>query len=94
MLDDLSVAFTARGYHVRSATYFADEGPLVSTPPVNATVGLKTGETVTTAVRLASVHVYRDADGWVLRLTPHGGPHWGRPVRESDIEAFVCARLE
>lgn len=76
--------FEDLGLTVRQAAYFAPTGWLVHTPPVDH------GE-----LRLIehTVFVYPDDEGWTMRLTVHGGPHWLSHATDADLEQRVLDAL-
>ena len=78
--------FEGLGYVVADRCYWGTHGFLVHTKP-------EWDETLGCDVFDASMFVYRDAGGWVLRLTAHGGRHWIRPGDFADIPAVVLEHL-
>lgn len=88
-LAHLAQRFAAEGFVVRDAPFFSESGIAVATRPQATTAT----DEIIQAVE-AMVFVYATADGWQLRATQHGGPHWVRdPASERDLEDLVRAYL-
>ena len=68
---------------MRDAPFFSDAGIVVAVRP-DAT------RTDVIQVIEAMVFVYATPDGWQLRVTQHGGPHWVRDAAaERELEDVV-----
>jgi hypothetical protein len=90
-LAHLAHRFRAEGFEVREdARFFASEGIMVFRPPAESLERADDGIVVLEAL----VFVYPARGGWELRVTRHGGPHWGRDAAsDEDAEARVRSFL-
>lgn len=84
-LAHLARRFSAEGFAVRDAPFFSDAGIGVAVRP-HATRATAGGIQVIEAM----VFIYATAEGWQLRVTQHGGPHWIQDVAsERELEDVV-----
>jgi hypothetical protein len=82
-LAHLARRFSAEGFAVRDAPFFSDAGIGVAVRPDATTAGV-------IQVIEAMVFVYATPEGWQLRVTQHGGPHWVRDAAsERELEDVV-----
>lgn len=85
-LDALARRLAERGYRCRSTRYFAHVEVLALSPGAEGPAG--------TPVAERSVFLCHGDDGWMARVTPHGGPHWVRRVSNcSELEAIALQAL-
>ncbi|MFK8001666.1 MAG: hypothetical protein AB8H86_18880 [Polyangiales bacterium] len=73
-------------------SYFSETGMMVSMHS-QLEVSIAGKAEVLTVIE-AAVHVYRQNNSWLLRVTPHGGPHWVMCSPEDELETLVSGRLE
>ncbi|MGE0786421.1 MAG: hypothetical protein AB7S26_12195 [Sandaracinaceae bacterium] len=75
-LTRLAKRLESAGLHVRKAAFFASTGVGVSARSLEAAPGI--------TLAGPSVFVHPSDEGWELRVTQHGGPHWTRQVPSID----------
>lgn len=84
-LAHLAERFGAEGFVVRDATFFSEAGIAVAVRPDAAAA---TAESI--QVMEAVILVCFTPEGWQLRATQHGGPHWVRAAASaSDVVDLV-----